>query len=111
MDYEIVNKLALERGFYAQSCEIYGDSQAGFWDYGPLGLSLRNKYLDIWRKEILHRCEILEIDGTIVMTKNVFKSSGHLDNFVDPIVKCMKCKSIFRVDQLIEKKFKKKVIE
>ena len=111
MDYEIVNKLALERGFYAQSCEIYGDSQAGFWDYGPLGLSLRNKYLDIWRKEILHRCEILEIDGTIIMTKNVFKSSGHLDNFVDPIVKCMKCKSIFRVDQLIEKKIKKKVIE
>ena len=46
MDYETVNKLALERGFYSPSCEIYGDSQAGFWDYGPLGLGLRNKYLD-----------------------------------------------------------------
>ena len=74
MDYETVNKLALERGFYSPSCEIYGDSQAGFWDYGPLGLGLRNKYLDMWRKEILHRCEILEIDGSIIMTKNVFKS-------------------------------------
>jgi len=44
MDYEAVMKLALERGFYFPSCEVYADAQAGFWEYGPSGVSLKNKF-------------------------------------------------------------------
>jgi len=47
MDYEAVMKLALERGFYFPSCEIYADAQAGFWEYGPSGVSLKNKFLEL----------------------------------------------------------------
>ena len=45
MKYEDVMKLALERGFYFPSCEVYGDAQAGFWEYGPTGVSIKNKFL------------------------------------------------------------------
>ena len=55
MDYEAVMKLALERGFYFPSCEVYADAQAGFWEYGPSGVSLKNKFLELWRRELIRR--------------------------------------------------------
>ena len=87
---------ALERGFYFPSCEIYSDLHAGFWEYGPNGVKIKNKFLELWRRELVRRDGMLEIDGTQIMSKNVFLASGHLENFSDPVVKCMKCKSSFR---------------
>ncbi len=101
MDYEIVMKLALERGFYFPSCEVYADAQAGFWEYGPSGVSLKNKFLELWRRELIRRDGMLEIDGSQIMSKSVFEASGHLGNFADPIIKCTKCNATFRADRAI----------
>ena len=101
MNYDDVMKLALERGFYFPSCEVYGDSQAGFWEYGPNGVSIKNKFLELWRQQLVRRDRMLEIDGSQIMSKSVFEASGHLGNFADPIVKCKECKSTFRADKLI----------
>ena len=111
MDYETVMKLALERGFYFPSCEVYGDAQAGFWEYGPSGVGLKNKFLELWRREIIRRDGMLEIDGSQIMSKSVFEASGHLGNFADPIIKCTKCKSTFRADKTIEDIAKIKIPE
>ena len=101
MKYEDVMKLALERGFYFPSCEVYGDAKAGFWEYGPTGVSIKNKFLELWRQQLVRRDRMMEIDGSQIMSKSVFEASGHLGNFADPIVKCKKCKSTFRADKLI----------
>jgi len=101
MKYEDIMKLALERGFYFPSCEVYGDAQAGFWEYGPTGVSIKNKFLELWRQQLVRRDRMMEIDGSQIMSKSVFEASGHLGNFADPIVKCKKCKSTFRADKLI----------
>ena len=101
MDYEAIMKLALERGFYFPSCEVYADAQAGFWEYGPSGVSLKNKFLELWRRELIRRDGMLEIDGSQIMSKSVFEASGHLGNFADPIIKCTKCNATFRADKKI----------
>ena len=101
-DYEAVIKLALERGFYFPSCEVYGDAQAGFWEYGPSGVSLKNKFLELWRRELVRRDGMLEIDGSQIMSRSVFEASGHLGNFADPIVRCTKCDATFRADRTVE---------
>ena len=102
--YELVMRLALERGFFMPSSEIYGDAPAGFWDYGPLGVSLKNRFIELWRRELVKRDDMLEIDGAQILSKSVFKASGHLESFVDPIAKCSKCRAIYRLDKLIEEK-------
>jgi glycyl-tRNA synthetase len=104
MNYDDVMKLALERGFYFPSCEIYPDAQAGFWEYGPLGVLFKNNYIELWRRELVRRDEMLEIDGSQIMSRSVFVASGHLDSFNDPIVKCIKCNSIFRADRFVTEK-------
>ena len=101
MNYEEVMKLALERGFYFPSCEVYSDAQAGFWEYGPTGVGLKNKFLELWRRELIRRDGMLEIDGSQIMSKSVFEASGHLGSFADPIIKCTKCKATFRADRTI----------
>jgi len=113
MNYESVMKLALERAFYFPSCEIYGDAQAGFWEYGPTGVSVKNKFLELWRRELVRRDRMIEIDGSQIMSKSVFEASGHLGNFADPIIKCKKCGLTFRADKLIseiKEKLKNKFI-
>jgi len=102
--YDLVMRLALERGFFMPSSEIYGDAPAGFWDYGPLGVALKNKFIELWRRELVKRDDMLEIDGAQILSKNVFRASGHLESFVDPIAKCGKCKAIYRLDKLIEER-------
>ena len=101
MNYEEVMKLALERGFYFPSCEVYSDANAGFWEYGPSGVGLKNKFLELWRRELIRRDGMMEIDGSQIMSKSVFEASGHLGNFADPIIKCTKCNSTFRADRTI----------
>ncbi|MCS7125863.1 MAG: glycine--tRNA ligase [Aigarchaeota archaeon] len=100
--YEAVIRLALERGFFNPASEIYGDAPAGFWDYGPLGASLKRKFIELWRRELVRRDGMLEIDGAQVLSKNVFTASGHLKSFVDPIARCSRCRAVYRVDKLIE---------
>ena len=103
-NYEFVMKLALERGFYFPSCEIYADAPAGFWEYGPRGVSIKNKFIDLWRRELVRRDSMIEIDGSQIMSKSVFVASGHIGNFTDPIIKCKKCNSTFRADRYISEK-------
>lgn len=110
-NYDKVMKLALERGFYFPSCEIYSDAPAGFWEYGPTGVAIKNKFIDLWRREILRRDGMMEIDGCQIMSKSVFVASGHIGNFTDPITKCTKCGSIFRADRFIEEKTGERVPE
>ncbi len=109
--YDDVFKIALERGFYFPSCELYSDFSAGFWEYGPNGVKIKNKFLDLWRRELVRRDNMLEIDGTQIMSKSVFMASGHLKNFSDPVIKCTKCKSSFRADKLIQEQTKIEVPE
>jgi glycyl-tRNA synthetase len=109
--FDDIFKLALERGFYFPSCELYSDSNAGFWEYGPNGVKIKNKFLDLWRRELVRRDGMLEIDGTQIMSKSVFLASGHLKNFSDPVVKCIKCKSSYRADKLIQDQAKIEVPE
>jgi len=104
-------KLALERGFYFPSCEIYADAHAGFWEYGPTGNNLKNKFIELWRRELLRRDDMIEIDGSQIMSKSVFVASGHLDNFTDPIIKCKKCGATFRADRFITEKTGKEIPE
>jgi glycyl-tRNA synthetase len=101
MNYDQIMQLALERGFYFPSCEVYADAQAGFWEYGPSGVSFKNKFIELWRREFVRRDRMMEIDGSQIMSQSVFIASGHLASFADPIVMCEKCKSIFRADKLI----------
>lgn len=101
MNYDSVMQLALERGFYFPSCEIYADAQAGFWEYGPSGVSMKTKFIELWRRELVRRDGMLEIDGSQIMSKSVFEASGHLASFADPVVRCINCKLNFRADKLI----------
>ena len=110
-DYEEIMKLALERGFYFPSCEIYADAPAGFWDYGPNGVSIKNKFIDLWRRELVRHDGMVEIDGSQIMSKSVFIASGHIGNFTDPIIECIKCNSIFRADKYIIEKTDENVPE
>ncbi|MGI0049048.1 MAG: glycine--tRNA ligase, partial [Nitrososphaera sp.] len=103
-NYDEVMKLALERGFYFPSCEIYSDAPAGFWEYGPTGVNMKNKFVELWRRELVRRDGMMEIDGCQIMSKSVFVASGHIGNFTDPIVKCTKCNSTFRADRYITEK-------
>ena len=111
MNYDNLMQLALERGFYFPSCEIYPDAQAGFWEYGPAGVSLKNKFLELWRRQLVRRDQMLEIDGSQIMSKSVFEASGHLTSFADPIIKCKNCKSTFRADRLIAETTKDEIPE
>jgi glycyl-tRNA synthetase len=104
MSYDEIYKLALEHGFFSPSCEIYSDFQAGFWEYGPLGVALKNNYVNLWRRELVRRDGMIEIDGTQIMSKNVFVASGHLESFADPIVVCTKCGTTTRADRMISER-------
>ena len=93
--------LCKRRGFIWPSCEIYG-SVAGMYDYGPLGFSLRNNIVEIWRSLYKGREGFVEIDTETVNPRDVFKASGHLDKFADKITYCTKCGSPFRADHLVK---------
>jgi glycyl-tRNA synthetase len=110
-NYDQIMKLALEKGFYFPSCEIYADAPAGFWEYGPTGLKVKNKLIDLWRREIVRRDGMLEIDGSQIMSRSVFEASGHIENFTDPVIKCTECGSTFRADRLISERIGKDIPE
>lgn len=92
--------LCRRRGFIFQSSEIYGGLN-GAYDYGPLGVQLKNNIRDMWWKEMtqLHD-NIVGLDASILMHPRVWEASGHVSNFTDPMVDCKQCKSRFRADQI-----------
>lgn len=105
---EKITSLAKRRGFVFQSSEIYG-GQSGAWDYGPLGIELKNRVQQLWWKEMtqLHD-DIVGLDAAIIMFPKVWEASGHVENFTDPLVDCKKCKSRFRADQIDQDKLARK---
>jgi len=108
---EDITNLALRRSIFYPGAEIYSNSPSGFWEFGPTGEALRRKIIDFWRKEFVQKECFVEIYGSQILPEAVFKASGHLTNFTDPIVQCKKCKSTFRADQLIAEKIHKIVPE
>jgi len=97
---EKIISLAKRRGFIYQGSEIYG-GLAGTWDYGPLGVTLKNNVKNLWWKMFVEdRDDMFGVDAAILMNKEVWKASGHVDTFSDPLVECKKCKRRFRADQL-----------
>lgn len=88
---------------WGPSPEIYG-GVAGFYTYGPLGKLLKNKVENSVRK-IFNSNGLWELEGPTVVPDIVWKASGHLETFNDRIIKCLKCKSVFRADKLIEEKY------
>lgn len=98
---EIVS-LAKRRGFVFQSSEIYG-GLAGFWDYGPYGAELAKNIKDAWWKAFVYgQPNVVGIDTTIIQNPALWKASGHVDTFVDPLVDCKNCKHRFRADHLVD---------
>ncbi|MGI6467344.1 MAG: glycine--tRNA ligase [Sphaerochaetaceae bacterium] len=97
---EKIVSLCKRRGFIYQSSEIYG-GLAGSWDYGPLGVALKNNIRDFWWKEMTqHYDNIVGLDSAILMHPKVWEASGHINNFTDPLVDCKHCKARFRADQI-----------
>ena len=92
--------LAKRRGFVFGSSEIYG-GLSGFWDYGPLGVELKQNIKRSWWRTNVHlRDDVVGLDSSLVMPPAVWAASGHLENFNDPLVECQQCKRRFREDDL-----------
>lgn len=88
-------------GFIFQGSEIYG-GLANTWDYGPLGTRLKNNIKDAWRYYFIQRRDnSFELDSDILMNPAVWRASGHLDSFTDPLLDCKECKTRHRADNLI----------
>lgn len=100
---EKIVSLCKRRGFIFPGSEIYG-GLAGFWDYGPLGVELRNNLKDLWwKKFVTNREDIYGLSAAIIMASRVWEASGHVAGFADPLVECGKCHKRFREDQAGEK--------
>ncbi|MBI3035040.1 glycine--tRNA ligase [Candidatus Woesearchaeota archaeon] len=94
------------KGFVYPNSEIYGGI-AGFFDFGHLGVGLKNNIKKEWWKAFVQqRDDVVGIDGSIITNPNVWKASGHIDGFTDVLVDCRKCGSRFRGDLLIHDKLK-----
>jgi glycyl-tRNA synthetase len=100
---EKIISLAKRRGFIYQGSEIYG-GLAGTWDYGPLGVELKNNIKNLWWKKFTtDREDMYGLDAAILMNRRTWEASGHVEGFVDPLVECDKCKRRFRADHLTDK--------
>ena len=91
--------LCKRRGFIFQSSEIYG-GLGSCWDYGPLGIELKTNVRNSWWKAMTYREDMEGVDTSILMHPLVWKASGHVDHFTDPLVDCKACKTRFRADQI-----------
>ena len=111
-NFEEITSYCKSKGFFYNSCQIYGGF-SGFYDYGQNGVKLKQNFLKVYRKFFLNLEEnFVEIDGTNIMPQNVFKGSGHLKNFYDPIVKIDTDNNFkIRADHLIEEKLNIKAEE
>ena len=99
-NFEVIASLAKRRGFVFASSEIYG-GMAGFWDWGPLGVELKNNIKAAWWRHMVQlRDDVVGIEAAIIMNPRVWEASGHVAGFSDPMVDCRSCKLRFREDDL-----------
>ena len=99
-DMEKVLSISKRRGFLFQSSEIYGGLNAT-WDYGPLGVELKRNVKDAWWHSVVRgRDDMVGLDAAILMNPQVWVTSGHVENFSDPLVECKSCHTRFRADDL-----------
>lgn len=100
---EKIISLAKRRGFIFPSSEIYGGI-SGVWDYGPIGILLKNNIKQEWFKSMVQKREdIIGLDAGILMNPKVWEASGHTEAFTDPLVECKECHKRYRADHLVEK--------
>jgi glycyl-tRNA synthetase len=99
---ETLASLCKRRGFIYQSSEIYG-GLSGFWDYGPLGAELKRNIKETWWNSMTRmRDDVVGLEASIIMHPTIWKASGHLDTFSDPMSMCKHCKKLLRADQVLE---------
>jgi glycyl-tRNA synthetase len=97
---EKIVSLCKRRGFVYQSSEIYGGIN-GFWDYGPLGAELKRNVKDLWWREMVRlRDDVVGLEATIIMARQIWEASGHTKTFSDPMCDCLLTKKRFRADQI-----------
>ena len=95
------------RGIIFPSSEIYGGI-SGFYDYGPIGIEIKNNIRQLWWKSMVtDHDNVVGIDGSVITHPKVWEASGHVDNFVDYLTECKKCRSKVRADHLVEDVLKK----
>ncbi|MBI5733037.1 glycine--tRNA ligase [Candidatus Jorgensenbacteria bacterium] len=98
--FEKIYSLAKRRGFIYPGSDIYG-GLAGTWDYGPLGVLLKQNIKKFfWESMVERRDDVVGLDGAILMNPRVWEASGHLESFSDPLVECKSCHKRFRADTL-----------
>ena len=99
---EAVINLAKRRGFVYPCGEIYGGTRSA-WDYGPLGVELKENIKRQWWKTMVRlRDDVVGIDSSVILPTKVWETSGHVTAFTDPLIECQKCHNRFREDQLLE---------
>jgi glycyl-tRNA synthetase len=102
LQMEKIVSLCKRRGFVFQSSEIYGGIN-GFWDYGPLGAELKRNVKELWWNTMTRqRDDVAGLEATIIMSPEIWKASGHVATFSDPMIDCKTCKGRFRADQTDE---------
>jgi glycyl-tRNA synthetase len=100
LQFDTLVSLCKRRGFVFPSSEIYGGI-GGFWDYGPLGVEMKNNIKRAWWQAMVQeRDDVVGIDASIIMNPKVWEASGHVAVFADPMVDCKNCKHRFRADHL-----------
>lgn len=103
-----IGSVIKRRGFLWKSSEIYG-GLSGFYDYGHLGTLMKEKFEKLWKNYFLGlHPNFFEISPSMIMHEKVFRASGHLEHFTDPIAKCQKCEFFERADQILEKELNEK---
>ena len=101
-DMETIVNLCKSRGYIYPGSEIYG-GLANTWDYGPLGVELKNNVKTLWRKKFVQeKKDIVGLDAAILMNPETWVASGHVSGFSDPLIDCKECKTRHRADKLIE---------
>ncbi|MCA1058018.1 glycine--tRNA ligase [Rossellomorea aquimaris] len=111
MSMEQIVNLAKHRGFVFPGSEIYG-GLANTWDYGPLGVELKNNIKKAWWKKFVQESPYnVGLDASILMNPQTWVASGHVGNFNDPMIDCKQCKTRHRADKIIENALEEKGIE
>lgn len=99
---DAVVALAQHRGFVFQAGEIYGGSRSA-WDYGPLGVALKENIKRQWWKHMVQsREDVVGLDSSVILPRKVWEASGHVEVFSDPLIECQSCHKRFREDHLVE---------
>jgi glycyl-tRNA synthetase len=99
---DTIVSLSKRRGFVYPSSDIYGGLRAS-WDYGPLGVEMKNNVKrQWWTSMVQERDDIVGLDSSVILAREVWEASGHVTEFVDPLIECQSCHKRFRADHLTE---------